>query len=286
MNGFPIAWKSLRDQRLSAALAGLVGSAIALLDVLIYPEYREQLEDFELPDALKGFLGEAGSLTTPEGFMAAEFFSWIPLVLITIAIIAGTGALAGEEGSGTLELLLAQPVRRWRLMAEKAAGVAAALAVAAFLTYPGFALGKAVGDMPLGYGRFAVGVVSMLPVTFLFLALAMAAAAALPDRGAAAVLCIGVVVVTYLLNTVGAAVDSLEAARKVTPFYWADGGHVLIHGFSWERSGGLLLATALLFGLGLLAFERRDIASGGELSLARLWRAVRLSHHEEAPAAR
>lgn len=270
---FAIFWKAVRDQRLAVVLAGLVGSGIALLDVVIYPQYRDQLQDFQLPDALKGFLGEAGSLTSPEGFMSAEFFSWIPLVLITIAIIAGTGAIAGEESSGTLELLLAQPVRRWRLMAEKGAGIAAGLAVAAALTYPGFALGKLTGEMPLGYGRFAEGVVFMVPVTLLFLTVAMAAGAALPDRSAAAIFCIGLVVVTYLLNTIGAAVESLEEVRKVSPFYWADGGYVLVHGFAWARAGGLLIAAAIIFGAGMAAFERRDITGNGrEISLPRLLR--------------
>jgi len=47
-------------------------------------------------------VGEAGSITFPEGFLTAEFFSTMPFVLITMAIIAGTGALAGEEAGGTL----------------------------------------------------------------------------------------------------------------------------------------------------------------------------------------
>ena len=98
--------------------------------------------------------------------------------------------------------------------------------------------------------------------TLLFLALSMWAGATLPGRGSASMLVTGVVVVAYFLNALGAAVDFLETPRKLSPFYWSDGSHVLIHGFDWWRALGLLLVAALFLALAVVNFEHRDISSG------------------------
>ena len=47
----------------------------------------------------------------------------VPLLLMIAAIGAGAGAIAGEEERGTLELLLANPLSRRRLVLEKTAAV-------------------------------------------------------------------------------------------------------------------------------------------------------------------
>jgi ABC-2 type transport system permease protein len=263
MKHYGLVRKTVRDVRVAAISVALVMFLIALLDILIYPQYQETLKDADFGPAFESFFGEAGSFASPAGFLSAEFFSWMPLLLITVAIIGGTGATAGEEGAGTLDLLLAQPVSRRRVLLEKAAGLALALTFAALWALPGFVIAVAFVDFDLSFGRFFAATINMLPLTFLFLALAFWAGAALPSRSAAAVVCIGAVVVTYFLNTIGAAVDVLEIPRKFSPFYWADGSHVLVGGFDWLRTLGLLLVTAVFTALALWSFDRRDIAGGG-----------------------
>ena len=201
--------KTLRDVRGATIGIGFVGLLMALLDLLVYPEYREMLKDFEMPEAFKAFIGETGSMVTPEGFIAAEFFSWVPLLFVTLAIIGGTGALAGEEGAGTLDLLLAQPVSRSRLVLEKAGGLALAIALMAVATWPGFVVGSLVVDFEIDRWRVLSAVFNMIPISLVYLMLALWGGAALPSRGAAAVLAIGAVVAAYFLNTLGAAVDIL-----------------------------------------------------------------------------
>lgn len=276
MRYFPLALKTFRDQRMATLSGALVMVLIAAMDLFIYPSYRDQLANFEYPAIFEGLIGEAGSIATPAGFLTAEFFSWIPLLLITVAIIAGTGVLAGEEAAGTLDFLLALPIRRWRVLCEKAAGITAALAVSIVLGYAGFLLSKPFVDFPLSYWRIAQAMANLLPITLVFLALAMLAAALLPGRAAASALSIGLVVAAYFLNTIGAVADVLGEARKASPFCWSDGGHVLVNGFDWLRAGGLLALALALFCAALWAFERREIAAAGhEWSLGRLLRRSR-----------
>jgi ABC-2 type transport system permease protein len=263
VSAVPLARKSFRDVRVAAIAVGLVSFAIALLDVIIYPQYRESLEDVAFGSFLDAFLGEAGSITSPAGFLSVEFFAWIPLLLVTVAIIGGTAATAGEEAAGTLDLLLAQPVSRRRLLLEKTAGLTLAIALAALISFPGFLIGKSfVPELTLGPWRLFEAVANMLPLALIFLALSLWAGASLPGRGPAVLAVMGVVVVTYFLNSVGSMVGSLDLLRKFSPFYWGDGSRVLVKGFDFARAGGLLGVAALFLSLAAIQFERRDIASG------------------------
>jgi ABC-2 type transport system permease protein len=268
MTRFPLIGKTLRDVRGITIGIALVIAAIAALDLAVYPSYTESLADFELPDAFKAFLGEAADMSSPEGFLSAEFFSWVPLLLITLAIIGGTAAFAGEEGAGTLDLLLAQPLKRWRVVAEKTAALAVAVVACALAGVAGFLIGRIWVDIDIGTGRFVLATLNMLPLAFLFLTFSLLASAALPTRGAAATLVTGVVIVTYFLHVLGEVVPILKTVRKLSPFYWSDASRVLLHGLDWERPAAFMAVATVLLALGFWRFERRDISQGGrELDL-------------------
>jgi len=262
---FVLVRKTLRDVRTATFAVSAAVFLMALFITAAFPQYQQQLHGFQVPGYMKGFLGETGDLTSPAGFFHAELFSWVPLLLITVAIIGATGTLAGEEGAGTLEPLLALPVTRTRLLLEKCAGLTLALLLSALAMLPGFLVGLLFVDLDLGVGRMVLAALNMVPLAFLFLTLSLWAAAALPSRGAAAAVSIGAVVVTYFLNMLGATITVLEIPRKLSPFYWSDASRILVHGFQdWARLGGMLGCAGLFLGLALWAFERRDIAGGAQ----------------------
>jgi ABC-2 type transport system permease protein len=253
------AMHAVRMGALGAAAAAFI---IALLDVLLFPTYHEALVDFEYPDALKGMLGEAGSIASAEGFLTAQFFSIVPLVLIILAVLAGTSATAGDEAAGRLDVLLAQPASRTRVLLSKAAGIVLALFAATLASVPGFLLGGLFADLDLSAWNFLAAVANVLSLVFLFVAVALWAGAALPDRASAATLAGGMVVAAFLLNMLGAVSNVFDAARRVSPFWWADASHALLGGFDPLRTGASVAAGAVFLALAAWAFEGRDIGGG------------------------
>ena len=107
---------------------------MAALMVAVYPSVRDNpalnkmVESY--PEALKASSAFGGNVdyASGAGYLSSELFSFmVPLLLLVAAIGAGARATAGEEERGTLDLLLANPISRRRLVLEKLAALAAEL---------------------------------------------------------------------------------------------------------------------------------------------------------------
>jgi ABC-2 type transport system permease protein len=263
MNHLFLARKALRDARVTAIGGGMLTFLLALMYVLIYPSIKDTFGQMELPEYMQEFAGAAGSYDTPAGYLATEFFSFVPIMLTIFAIVAGTGATAGEESAGTLELLLAQPVRRRRLVVEKALGISVAVSIAMLAAIPGVFLGQLFVDFDLAPLRTIAAMVMTIPLILLFLSIAMLTGAVLPTRSLAVAVTTALAVAAYVLYTIGLLVDGLSGARKLTPFYLADASKALIGDYELWRPAALLFATLVLLAITIVVFERRDIGSGG-----------------------
>lgn len=259
---FSLFQKTLRDIRGTTIAAGLGAFAFALLLVWLYPAYRDALQGFEYPGLLQGLLGEAESIASPEGYMSAEYFLLMPMLLGIVAIVFGTGATAAEERAGTLDLLLAQPVARSRLLAVKVAAAVLALTIVMAAGIPGLIVGKQLADMDLTTAQFAAASVIVLLHAGVWYAAAVAAGAVLPNRSAATVVVSVLFVSAYLLQVVGATVAEVDVLRRISPFYWADASQVLMGGVEWWRVAVLAATATALLALAFVRFEERDVSIG------------------------
>lgn len=262
MRGSPVMRAALREARVTLTLTSATIVLLALWVCLAYPSFRDSLADIQLPEFYEGFLGEAGSITTPEGFVTAEWFSWVPALLAGVAIALGTATISGEERDGTLELTLAQPISRTRVLADKTLALAGGLLLAVAAVFPAFAIAMPLADIAIAPGRVAAALLLTALLTLNFLALSLWLAALLPSRRAAAVLAVGVLVATYFLNALGAMVPALDGWRTLTPLYWADASLPLTGSVEWWRVAALLLGPPVLWTLARDAFCRREIESG------------------------
>ena len=167
---WPVLERSLRDRGRSLTSWGIGLAAYVGLIVAVWPSIRgsseisKAIENY--PAAMKEFFGGAAAFdyTRPGGFLNTQLFSLIlPLLIGAFAIGYGASTLAGEQESGRLDLILALPLRRSRIVAEKAlalaAGVAALTVVSALVILGVGALVDLVSTPPdleeifLGYYR-------------------------------------------------------------------------------------------------------------------------------------
>jgi ABC-2 type transport system permease protein len=259
---WPVARWTLRDQRGGIIGLSLTTFGLALMMALIYPSYRDSFADIEVPPVFEAFLGAAGGLGTPEGFLTAEVFSWIPIVIAVFAVVWGTGTLAGDEADGSLDLLLAQPITREALVVGKAIGLAAGLTTVTLAIVPGLLVGVALADIDIGAGPLVAATVSQVPLVLLYLAVGMFAAAALATRRAAAVVTTAALVAAYAVYLVAGAVPDLADLGRLTPLYWADASLEMVDGPQPLRWLGLTAIAVAVAAFAVALFERREIGVG------------------------
>jgi ABC-2 type transport system permease protein len=251
---------------------GLVGWAAGLfLGILLLCAFYPALIGMEgldelvagYPEALLSLFGiEPGAdFTTAVGYLESEVFSFIvPLSLIGFGVAVGARFVAGEEERGTIGLTLARPVARWRFVVGRAVALALLTTVlggvvllALLLAGPLFAL-----EVPLDNLAAAVAATTALAVLFGWVALAAGAASG--ARAAAGAAGWGLAVLAYLWNGLAPLTSGLTGLAWLSPYEWAMGAHPLRTGFDPTGLGSLAIASAAVLVLGVLAFDRRDLA--------------------------
>ena len=262
-----ILLKTLRDRRRSMLFWGIGLVALAVVIMSFLPIITSEAEAIEsyieiLPEGMMAaFGGDIADIATPEGFLNAElFFLMTPILFLVFAIGFGAGAIAGEEEQGTLDLLLANPLSRRRVVLEKFVALSIGTILLAVIYWVGLAVGMAVvaEDMNLLNLASACFSAALLGMTFGTLSLAIGCATG--RRNLAMAGAGGLAVVTYFLNALAPVIDFLEPFRGLSPFYYSIGGDPLYNGLNAGHAGVLIGLTAVFLVASLLLFERRDLS--------------------------
>lgn len=260
--------KTLVEQRRSLLWWALGLAMATLLTTAFYPSVRDNavaLSDVirSLPEGLRNaLLGQSANFFSPEGYLQARLFSlFAPLLLMIYAIGAGARAIAGEEEQNTLDILLSTPVPRRRVFLDKAwamlvalAGLSVVLLLAAAVTGPPF-------DVSIPLGRLASAVAACFLLASAFGASALAIGAATGRRSLAIGVTSGAAAGTYLIDVLALSVDGLGWLQRVSPFYYYRASEPLSNGLDVGHAAGLAILPIAAIAAGVLAFERRDLAS-------------------------
>jgi ABC-2 type transport system permease protein len=254
----------LRERRRSLLWWVLGLAALIALNVAFYPSVRddEALSDYakDLPESVRAlFAGGELDLTSPAGYLNSQVFALMaPLILLIFAIGAGAGAVAGEEERGTLDLLLAHPVRRRDYVVQRFLALAALVAALATVLLVTVAAGSSLVDLEIGFGRLLAASVSVGLLALLFGAIALAVGAVRPGRARAIAVAAGLAIAAWIFDGLAQAVDALEPWRPLSPYYHALGQNPLRGGASWVGWAVLAAASAVFVIFAALGLERRD----------------------------
>lgn len=260
---------NLFKHELKSRRTGILGWGIGLflfgaMYIGIYPEFAEQMADL---GSLSIYEAMAIDMATFEGYIASIMIQYVPIILGIYAIIAGTGTLAGEEDSGTLELVLAMPLHRWQIVSMKTIALAIAtflmVVIAGFGYAIGFALIEGQVETDVTMVDMFVATLSGWPITFAYLMMGLFLGTYLPNRRTAALATTVVFIASYFGTLVTGMIDSLEPLAPVSPFHYFDTTSALFtEGIQASDVLTLLVVALVFFVLALLSFQRRNITVG------------------------
>lgn len=258
--------KTLRDQRRALLFWGIGLVALAVLMILLYPYIRDTaaIEAYmeALPEELLAlFVGDIVDFTSPAGFLNSElFFFMVPVLFLVFGIGFGSNAISGEEERGTLDLLLSNPLPRWRVVVEKFGAMVIATLLLAFVLWLGLTTGAVALDIDISMGRLAEACLSIVLLGVTFGTLALALGCACGNRGLSLGVASSLGAATYFLNSLGGLVEVLGPFRKLSPFYYYISADPLTNGLNLGHAAVLSGLIVVLLAVALITFERRDLA--------------------------
>lgn len=258
--------KTLYDMRKSLMWWSIALFLFSLYYMALFPSLKESSADIQsyidnLPDSMMAMFGGSMDMTTVNGFLAAEAFSFFyPIFLLAFGIAYGVGLMGGEEESRTLEVLLATPTTRWRVVLEKFLALVVFTVVVILAIYLGFLAGAAVSGVDeMNLGDVLMGTFNMLPLTLFFAALALCLVGVRGGRGSAMGITAGLAAATYLLHTMAEVAGIPAWLQRLSPWYYYNGARAIVDGFSAGHIILLLVLSVVLVGVSLWGFQRRDL---------------------------
>lgn len=261
----PIIRWSLRMRRTNTFWWCLGILAFLMINLVFYPSFKDSAAELQksfdsIPKAALSLLGGSNDFFSPIGYLNSQvMFLMLPLLLSILAISLGRSLVGREEEDMTVELLLARPVSRGRLLAAKALAGTCTLALVSLVSLAATIGGAKLFDIAVPAPDIALACANCF-----LLALATGAVvflAVATGRGRGAALGIGALVGFggYMISSLSGTVQWLHGPAKVFPFNYYQSEAILRGTYHWASA---LYFVVLIAGCGILsyvAFRRRDI---------------------------
>jgi ABC-2 type transport system permease protein len=246
----------------AVGMAGLVGVTTG-----VYPTVREGSGTItrlmeNLPQGLLSMMGSTNvaELLSPAGFINSRVNASIgAVVLTTLAISAGTAAIAGEEDRKTMDLLLANPLPRIRIVLERFAAMVVLVGAVATAILVVMAVANPIVDLGFSLGNMLASNFELALLALVFGSLALAAGGLTGRRGTTIGVASGVTVATFFINGLAGLVSWLQPPQKLTPFYWLQRSDPLANGLSYADSLLMIAVIGVFLLVAAWGFEHRDV---------------------------
>lgn len=259
-----IVVKTLRDHWKSTlawalGLVGMIG-----LELYIYPTVVKSSEAMKayidaFPDALKTIF-RMQDYFSGAGFLGTELYSlMIPLIFVSVAASRGSSAIAGEEESGTADILYVMPISRTRILMSKIAAMTIEIFFFVTITIFSVVMGARAVDMKISTSAVVFATIAAGLMALIFGALALFAGSFTGKKGVATGFAVTIAIAALLFYTLAPMVTTFDSLTPYNPMDWAINGNPLSRGVS-ALSFAKLAMTAIAFSSGaILLFRKHDI---------------------------
>jgi len=261
---FKLIVHEVRSRRAAIAGWGIGLVLFGSIYISLAPELFEQLKSMTNLSVYK-LVGL--HLESVEGYIASVVLAYISFLLGIYSIISSTATMAGEEDNGTLELLAALPLERWKILTSKAAALC--LVVFFILLIAGTGNTAALALMNRNYPvnikplSFFTSLIGSLPLLTGFIMMGIFLGSFMPNRRIAATVMSVYFTASYFGEHLSYISGSLETVRYLCLFNYYDTTETIFaEGIRFSDTAVLLAVTAAFYVSALYFFRRRDITVG------------------------
>jgi ABC-2 type transport system permease protein len=250
----------LHNRWRSLLIWGVAMGGLGALYVALYPSMSGLLDNYlqNAPEFVKGFLGDIQGTITVEQYLEIELMHAIfPVALPFLAITIAARAVVGSEERKTLDLLLSNPLPRWRVIAGAVATMAISLAGVLAVTWVITFIAVLFTGVHLNSGHLAAGLVAMGAFCLLFGTFGLLVSTLARRAVLATVVPAAVLVAMYVIDSLAKATKVMKPAGVFSLFHHL--GTPLEGDFPWTAVLLMLAGACALAAGAAAAFARRDI---------------------------
>ncbi|HTK44566.1 MAG TPA: ABC transporter permease subunit [Patescibacteria group bacterium] len=244
----------------SVGLGGVVAATIAF-----WPAFKGASGISEAIGNLPAPIVEAFGLKdfgSPAGFLRGNLYElFVPLLYCLAGITLVNGQTAGDETSGRLELILAQPVARRAVYLARMLACVVALGAIVLVTLVVQLGMDAVVGLSIDTSLLTATVVLCGLLGLLHASLAYAIACLRPRTSFVLGIAVAAMFAGYVVNALFQLSTPLKPWRGISPWNWALAGEPLERASEPWRFAVLIALSAGLIVLGTLVVRRRDVAA-------------------------
>lgn len=257
--------RQLLDERRGFLWWALGIVVLSLMYLAVYPSIgaNQQFQDLlaSYPPEILAFLGTT-DLTTPAGYLTSENFNiMVPILLLIVGVRAAVRSIAGLEREGTLDLVLATPTPRWRVVLESWVGVALFTLALVLVQLVMFGVLGPAFTLTVSVVGLAAMCLSLWLLVLLYSTLALAIGAATGRTEVAAGVATVLAVVSFLVQTLAKLADWIKPLGPYSPWTWYIGNEPLVNGLRPVDLAVFVVLILVFLVLGTLGFQRRDVGT-------------------------
>lgn len=256
--------KTLYDRRWFAIGWASAFFFMSLLVVLFYPSFSSSFQidqmTANLPDALKGFLGDVGNLKTIKGYLADQLYNIrIPLFMLIMAIVLGLGLSVTDEESGKLRTLLSAPISRSKVLLSR---LAAAILIIGFISLA-TTIATYIGILLIHESSPHLLIWQLFGLSWLFgsvaVSIVIGIGTATGNRALTTGTSLFITIGSFILSTFGVAVSWLQPYEKYSLLHYYNATGLVKNTFEYVDFFILLIVLVISSILGLVRFRKRDV---------------------------
>ncbi len=258
--GINVAVRTMKDNLRLTVIISLIFVLLAAVYPAMWPSFKDYMDELMESTPYMPIRGFQSFATYP-GFLNGEFYQifWILILGLLFGYIAGSSVSKEIEGK-TMDMLLSNPLPRYRLVIEKFIGLVPMILVVVFGAMAAIyvvtpAIGEEIDLVNLGLTH-----IMSIPYFLSVVAIGILVSVIIDRKMQASVVTMAVVTGAFILESISILSPDYEDLGLVSLVHYYDPVDTLIEGTA-DITGGLILLGVTLVSM-LLAmwyFGRRDI---------------------------
>jgi ABC-2 type transport system permease protein len=223
-----------------------------------FPDLAARVQAAFLP--VQVFLGDPGSLASPDGFVFSLAFSMvIPLACCLFAILYASSLVSTPDERGMIELLLSRPLPRWRLVLEKYAALGVDILLICASLWALLAWRSSTQGLGINLGNLAWLLVSLGLLGLCWAGIALAIGILTRSRKRAIQVSLALLAASLLMYLAPGVSGGLAWMRSLSLLDYYMKGNPLVAGLNGGHAAVLAVLSAGCVAAALAVFQNRDL---------------------------